>query len=233
MTMKTGTAAPTRKVGILLGIGIFLLPVIFAWFTLRKGHSTLSRVLSFIWLVITLIAYSSGAGTAPTNNATGANAVAESSKSGDEKEAEPAAPRTKWDYNESRDEMRDDVSKFATLRSENELDFEFPYNGGSGAVIGLRRNKTDGLDAYIKVDKGQFLCNGFSGTSISVKFDDGPVQQFSCTDSSSGETEYAFITNSQRFLTALKGSERVMIEAEFFQYGRGQYTFESAGLVFE
>jgi len=60
MTTETGTAAPTRKVGILLGIGIFVFPLIFAWFTLRKGHSTSSRVVAFVWLVLTLIAYSNG-----------------------------------------------------------------------------------------------------------------------------------------------------------------------------
>lgn len=237
MTMDAGNTVPTRKVGLLLGIGIFFLPIIFAWFTLRAGHSTRSRVISFIWLVITLGGYGaagSGSSTADETAATGTNAVASATTSGDTKADEaPAAPRSKWRYNESHDEMRDDTSKFATVRSENELDFEFPYNGGSGAEITVRRNKRDGLDVYIKVDKGQFLCNSFSGTHIAAKFDDGPIQQFTCTDSSSGESEYAFIPNAQRFLTALKGSKRVMLEAEFYQYGRGQYTFDTAGLEFE
>ncbi|MCG9733396.1 DUF4236 domain-containing protein [Pseudoalteromonas shioyasakiensis] len=39
-----------RKVRFLLGMGIFFLPYIFAWYTLRKGHSTISRVTSFAWL---------------------------------------------------------------------------------------------------------------------------------------------------------------------------------------
>lgn len=39
-----------RKVSFLLGLGIFLLPYIFAWYTLRKGHSMISRVISFAWL---------------------------------------------------------------------------------------------------------------------------------------------------------------------------------------
>lgn len=43
-----------RPVGILLGIGIFLIPGIFAWFTLRKGYSSLVRIVSFSWLVIGL-----------------------------------------------------------------------------------------------------------------------------------------------------------------------------------
>lgn len=44
-----------RSVGFLLGLGIFLLPIIFVWFTLRKGHSTLARVISFGYLALGII----------------------------------------------------------------------------------------------------------------------------------------------------------------------------------
>lgn len=44
-----------RPVGFLLGFGIFLLPLIFAWFTLRQGHTTRARVISFLWLVLSLL----------------------------------------------------------------------------------------------------------------------------------------------------------------------------------
>lgn len=36
-----------RKVSILLGIGIFMMPYIFAWFTLREGYSKSARFISF------------------------------------------------------------------------------------------------------------------------------------------------------------------------------------------
>jgi hypothetical protein len=51
-TVATANAAPQRKVGILLFIGIVFLPIIFAWLLLRKGHTTLARVLGFGWLLI-------------------------------------------------------------------------------------------------------------------------------------------------------------------------------------
>jgi len=50
--------SPEREVGVWLGIGIFLFPIIFSWFTLRKGHSTLSRVVALGYLgVIFLVEY--------------------------------------------------------------------------------------------------------------------------------------------------------------------------------
>ncbi|MCB0377856.1 MAG: hypothetical protein KDD33_05125 [Bdellovibrionales bacterium] len=45
-----------RSVGLLLGIGIFFLPYLFSWFTLRKGHTTKAKVLSFGWLALLLAA---------------------------------------------------------------------------------------------------------------------------------------------------------------------------------
>jgi hypothetical protein len=48
-------AQPQRKVGILLGVGIFFLPYVFSWFTLRSGYSNLARGLSLGWLAILVI----------------------------------------------------------------------------------------------------------------------------------------------------------------------------------
>lgn len=45
-----------RSVGAVLGICIFLMPLIFSWFTLRKGHSNKAKILSFLWLFAWLFA---------------------------------------------------------------------------------------------------------------------------------------------------------------------------------
>ncbi|WP_407074381.1 DUF4236 domain-containing protein [Psychrobacter sp. CAL346-MNA-CIBAN-0220] len=48
---------PTQKqVSIMLGIGIFLLPIIFSWFTLRQGYSTVNRAISMVWMIIFIFA---------------------------------------------------------------------------------------------------------------------------------------------------------------------------------
>lgn len=45
------TSGTSREVSVMLGIGIFFLPHVFAWFTLRRGHSVSSRFISFGWLL--------------------------------------------------------------------------------------------------------------------------------------------------------------------------------------
>jgi len=46
-----------KKVSIPLAIGIFLIPLIFAWFTLRKGYSKTARMISFGWLILGFVAF--------------------------------------------------------------------------------------------------------------------------------------------------------------------------------
>lgn len=53
-------ASPQRSISAGLGLGIFLLPYIFSWWTLRKGYSVSSRVVSFLWCVALLFSMFSG-----------------------------------------------------------------------------------------------------------------------------------------------------------------------------
>lgn len=51
-SVETGEAG--RSVSLLLGIGVFLAPYIFSWFTLRGGYRNRARITSFIWMFIVL-----------------------------------------------------------------------------------------------------------------------------------------------------------------------------------
>ena len=59
--------APSRKVGFLLLVGIAFFPLLFAWFTLRKGHSKQARVISFGWLVLCVVMVFAGETETPSS----------------------------------------------------------------------------------------------------------------------------------------------------------------------
>ena len=59
---------PTRKVGVGLGLGIVFLPYIFSWFTLRQGHTTLAKAVSFIWLGIFVLVWATHSNELKTSN---------------------------------------------------------------------------------------------------------------------------------------------------------------------
>ncbi|MGL5303472.1 MAG: OB-fold protein [Aeromonas sp.] len=58
---------PSRKVGFLLLVGIVFFPLLFAWFTLRNGYSTKSRVISFGWLVLCVVMVFAGETETPSS----------------------------------------------------------------------------------------------------------------------------------------------------------------------
>lgn len=71
------TAGTPKKVGIGLGVGIFLIPIVFAWFLLKDGYSKLSRILAFGWFGLSiLITVASPKDSPPTANPNHPNAVA-------------------------------------------------------------------------------------------------------------------------------------------------------------
>lgn len=49
-------------------IGVLVMPLIFAWFTLKKGFSTTSRVLAFIWFILFLASFGNMSKTDNQNN---------------------------------------------------------------------------------------------------------------------------------------------------------------------
>ncbi|WP_296268431.1 OB-fold protein [Pseudomonas sp. UBA6562] len=67
-----------RPVGFLLGLGILFIPVIFVWFLLRKGHSTLARIVGFGWLVLCLFAVFSGESERQVDKTTSTESTASS-----------------------------------------------------------------------------------------------------------------------------------------------------------
>ena len=56
------THEQARKLGLGLTIGIVFLPFVFAWFTLRSGHSRAQRFVSLGWMVLMLVAMANNRG---------------------------------------------------------------------------------------------------------------------------------------------------------------------------
>ena len=55
MMEHNSTQSDRKKVGLFLGLGIFLFPIFFVWLTFRKGYSNKVRFLSFLWLFLTFL----------------------------------------------------------------------------------------------------------------------------------------------------------------------------------
>ena len=83
---KEGKQTASRSVGFALGMGIFLVPVVFVWFLLRQGHSVASRVVGFAWLAFFLV------GVVSSDRTTAQAPATSTSQSQPAKAIEPVAP---------------------------------------------------------------------------------------------------------------------------------------------
>lgn len=137
-----------------------------------------------------------------------------------------------WTYELSKDEMRSSTTKWAWTESTNIVDLGFPY-GEQRGMIQVRQSPKFGLDIIIGARDGQILCSSYQRTYISVKFDNGPIQRYRCSNASDGSSNMVFIEGSRNFLKKLKKSKTVIVEAEFFQNGLHQMKFKTEGLNWE
>ena len=141
-------------------------------------------------------------------------------------------PPSNWTYSTEKDEMRGTESNFAQVEAHDTINLDFPYGEQRGRIL-VRKSAKFGFDVLVGVPSGQVMCNSFSNSHISVKFDSSPIRKYGCTDASDGSSSMVFIEGAKGFLANLKKSKRVVIEAEFFQNGLQQMTFETANLKWE
>lgn len=131
-----------------------------------------------------------------------------------------------WDYSTETDEMNDSKSRFASLVSDNVIEFDFPYNGGSTMRLTVRYMKKYGTDVILRISSGQFLCSEYNGTNfVRVRFDDGTAMKYRTLEPADGSSDQLFLTNAKKFISLAKKAKVIKIEAPFYQEGNRVFTF--------
>lgn len=137
-----------------------------------------------------------------------------------------------WEYSESEDKMEGTKRYFATSTSTNQIEFDFPYDGGSNLNI-IIRNMGKENEAILTISKGQFISSYGGSDRIKVKFDDNAPIKYSFNSSSDGSSDVIFLNNSKDFINKLRSSKKVMIECEFYDSGNKVFEFNTEGLKWD
>lgn len=145
-------AVSARKVGILLGIGIFFLPIIFAWFTLRRGYSKLARIVSLGWMALWLVIGALGQGAPPPSSVkTTPRATTVQEKTAEEIEAERLS--------DLRKQYERNPATALTLEASGE-------KGGFDTVLIISGTLTNAADFAVKDVRIECELFGNSGTRV-------------------------------------------------------------------
>jgi hypothetical protein len=130
-----------------------------------------------------------------------------------------------WKYETKSDELTGEKQYFASTISTNLLEFDFPFHGGTSFQLIIRdMNKGRGEEVVIFTDNAQFLDYD---ETIKVRFDESEPVTYNVSGSDDGSMGYLFVSNSSNFITKLKASSKVRIEAPFFEEGRQVIYFDT------
>lgn len=137
-----------------------------------------------------------------------------------------------WKYEENEDKMTGKKRFFASTVSTNEIEFEFPYNGGSTFQL-IVRNMNKKNEILLSVSKGQFMTSIMESEYLRVKFDEEQPSKYTFNSPSDGSDNLIFVSSPKKFINKLKKAEKLMIEAPFFNAGRQIIYFDVKGLEWE
>jgi hypothetical protein len=134
-----------------------------------------------------------------------------------------------WKVNHPTDEMTDKAFVVASVTSINEVDFDFPYDGGSLLTMYVRE-KDNNTDVFFRISKGQFVCNEYSGTDvITIRFDDEAPQKFKASESSTNDSSILFVARSsdaKKIIQKCKTAKTMKVQLNFYSEGARIFNFE-------
>ena len=176
--------------------------------------------------VILVIAFANSCGNSTKTNVNVNDSTAIDSTNVDDSLDSEA--KNGWSYENEVDEMDGSTTKRAIIESSNEVEFDFPYQGGSTLGICVRKTKKYGNEVLISISNGQFLCNDYNGTNyVTVRFDNNAPVKFLTTEPADYSSDVLFLENSKKFIKLAKNAKTVKIEAPFFDNGSYVFTFNT------
>ncbi len=161
------------------------------------------------------------------NETSTANASTPGTKTDSLSSSATEAPTSNWEYQEEVDKMTSKKKYLANIVSDNELNFEFPYNGGSHGSIMIRK-KDGSTDIILRISKGQFMTD-LDGVKVRLRFDDEPAFSVTGTQSSDNSSDLLFLSSESKIIDKLKKSKSLIVEAEFYNEGLRTLDFNIQG----
>ena len=138
-----------------------------------------------------------------------------------------AAQTPAWRYDKTVDQEGHPVYK-ASIVSPTQLQFDFPYAGGSTATLTIRKRES-GTHVYIQVSNGQFN-RSFQGGQARVRFDSRPPATYGFSAAENGSANVIFFDSERALIQQLKTSRNMTVDVEFAGQSKRQIAFRIAGL---
>lgn len=134
-----------------------------------------------------------------------------------------------WSYSQNDDLMSNGKTYYASISSENLVNFDFPYSGPQKGKLTLRTHPKHGKDIIFSIQRGQLLCSSYQGCKVLVRFDDEEARSYSASAPADNSTETLFINNYSQFAGKLMKAKRLRISVNVYQEGSPVFEFDVSG----
>lgn len=134
----------------------------------------------------------------------------------------PVPSKPEWVYESYEDKMTGDTGRYATLKSINTADLDFPYQGPQHAEIQVG----DDNGVIFRVEKGQLNCN--NTCTVLIKFDASKAEHYMFSLLSDKNLSIGSLDS--KLGKRLYSAKHMTIRASFFQNGTFDFEFDVAGL---
>lgn len=195
------------------------------------GAPVKKKTSLFTWIIASLFGIIIINALSSNNSSTPSSSPSASTPSGSS--TPDVVVKPEWNMGNNIDSVSGKESKVAIMDSTNQVEMDFPYNGGSIGSIIIRKHPRFGKDVIFKVSKGQLLCDISDGCSVQVRFDDKPARQVHANEPSDHSSDTLFLSGYDRLVKEIKSSKKMIVEANFFQNGLRTYEFSIEGLQWD
>ena len=142
------------------------------------------------------------------------------------KEATRTIDSVTWHIQTSVDEMTDSENIWATIRSDNYINQDFPYEGKTYASITVRYMKQYGYDILINIDRGQIVGSDINGSNfVRVRFDEEAPKKYYFNNAADYSTETVFLKNAKEFMEKCKHANSIKVEIPLYDAGNPVFSF--------
>lgn len=183
----------------------------------KEPMSYASAIAILLFLIFILYQCASSDSTTSTSNQSAYDAT-----------ATDYLPKT-WSYFDQTDDVSGKPIRFATLTSDNAVEFDFPYQGGATLDIVVREHPRWGTNVYFQVSKGQIHCR-YDGCAGSIRFGD-KAERLTLNEPEDNSNEVVFAAYPDAIIRGLKRSDETVVELPFFQEGNRSFRFQTKGLT--
>lgn len=143
----------------------------------------------------------------------------------------PNVEHSNWIYDESQDRMRGQTTYSASIRSENTVNFGFPYSGAQHMTIQLRKSPAHGNDVIFYIEQGQIMCDVYECIGT-ISFN-GNTEQLTLVRSADNNSTVGFARYPEAIARKAKNADEIVVELTFYQEGSRQFLFNTKNLQWE